>query len=143
MAEASRTEIFDVDIETLYAVITDYASYPQFVDGVSGTQVLEQTESGARVEYSLNLIKKFKYILKLTHSAPSSVSWVFESGDLFKQNNGSWKLVDLGDGRTEVTYGLEIDIKGLAPKAIVNSLTSKNLPAMMESYHARAKEKRS
>lgn len=141
MAEVSRTEVFDVPIEKLYQTITDYKSYPDFVDGVSSLSVLEQTEAGARVEYHLNIIKKFKYTLKLTHQKPTQISWVFESGDLFKKNNGQWKLKDLGDGKTEVTYGLEVEIKGFIPGAgtIVNNLTEKNLPAMMKAFLKRAK----
>lgn len=139
MAEASRTETWKASIESIYAVITDYNSYPSFVDGVSGLTVLSQDDDGAKVEYSLNLIKKFKYILNITHEKPTRVSWVFDSGDLFKMNNGSWQLKDLGDGTTEVTYSLELDIKGFAPKSIVNNLTSKNLPSMMKSFEERAK----
>ncbi len=139
MAKATRTEIFQAPIDRVYSVILDYRSYPEFVDGVSTVNVLDESDSGARVEYGLNLIKKFKYILKLTHKAPESISWEFESGDIFKVNNGSWQLRDMGDGTTEVTYSLEIEVKGFVPKAIVNGLTQKNLPAMMSSYHQRAK----
>lgn len=138
MASVSRTETFDVEIENLYNVIVDYSSYPEFVDGVSSINVLEQTESGARVEYGLNLIKKFKYILSLSHQKPTSVSWEFESGDLFKKNKGSWELVDLGNGQTEVTYSLDIDVKGFVPKSIISKLTDSSLPAMMKSYRERA-----
>ena len=139
MANATRTEIFDVEINKLYDVIIDYNSYPDFVDGVSATKVLEQDESSARVEYSLNLIKKFKYILNLKQERPTHVSWTFESGDIFKANTGSWELKDLGDGKTAVTYNLDVNIKGFVPKAIVNKLTTSSLPTMMQSYHDRAK----
>jgi len=139
MAAAQRTEIFDVDIHKLYAVITDYQSYPDFVEGVSGTQILEQDDDGARVEYSLNMIKKFKYILQLEHRAPTNIKWHLESGDLFKSNEGSWELEDLGSEGTKVTYTLEVNFKGFAPKMVVNKLVANNLPAMMQSYYQRAK----
>ncbi|ATH07755.1 hypothetical protein BIY24_07285 [Halobacteriovorax marinus] len=138
MASVSRTETFDVEIEKLYDVIVDYNSYPEFVDGVSSINVLEQSEDNARVEYGLNLIKKFKYTLSLSHKRPTSVSWEFESGDLFKKNNGSWELVDLGNGQTEVTYSLDVDVKGFVPKSIISKLTDSSLPAMMKSYRERA-----
>ncbi len=139
MANATRTEIFNVDVNTIYDIIVDYASYPDFVDGVSAIEILEQDDSSARVKYSLNLIKKFSYILELKQEKPNSVSWTFESGDIFKSNTGSWSLKDLGDGTTEVTYNLDVDIKGFVPKAIVNKLTTSSLPTMMSSYHERAK----
>ena len=141
MAKAQRTETFDVPIEKIYNVIVDYKSYPQFVIGVNDTEVLEQDENGARVTYSIDMIKKITYTLKLKHKKPNHVSWSFESGDLFKINEGSWDLKDNGDGTTDVTYALEIAVKGFIPgaKMIVNKLTETSLPSMMKSYHERAK----
>ncbi|OUR97289.1 hypothetical protein A9Q84_13265 [Halobacteriovorax marinus] len=139
MASVSKTEIFDVEIEKIYSVIENYESYPDFVEGVSSINVLEQDDNGARVEYGLNFIKKFKYILALTHNKPTSVSWEFEKGDLFKKNTGSWQLKDLGDGTTEVTYSLDIEVKGFVPKKIITKLTDTSLPSMMKSYRERAK----
>lgn len=139
MPQATRTEVWDTPVESIFAVITDYSSYPEFVDGCSSVNIIEQSDGGARVEFGLNLIKKFKYILSLKHEKPNKVSWTFESGDIFKKNEGAWILKDLGDGKTEVTYGLEVEVKGFAPKTLVNSLTEKNLPAMLKSYQQRCK----
>ncbi|MBY0413440.1 MAG: SRPBCC family protein [Bdellovibrionales bacterium] len=141
MANATRTEIVDVDINKLYDVITDYAKYPDFVDGVSSTKVLSQNDTNAKVEYSVNMIKSFKYTLATTQVRPTKVSWVLDSGDLFKKNVGEWILKDLGNGKTEVTYSLEVDFKMFAPNSILSALTQKNLPIMMESFFKRAKTK--
>jgi coenzyme Q-binding protein COQ10 len=141
MANATRTEVVDVDINKLYDVITDYAKYPDFVDGVSAIKVLSQNETSAKVEYSVNMIKSFKYTLATSQTRPTSVSWVLDSGDLFKKNDGRWTLKDLGNGKTEVTYSLEVDFKMFAPNSILTALTQKNLPVMMESFFKRAKGK--
>ncbi len=141
MAQATRTETVDVDINKLYDIIVDYAKYPDFVDGVSSIKVLSQDENKAKVEYAINLIKSFKYTIVTTQKRPTSVSWVLESGDIFKTNNGSWELKDLGNGKTEVTYSLEVDLKMFAPGAILKGLTEKNLPIMMNSFFKRAKSR--
>jgi ribosome-associated toxin RatA of RatAB toxin-antitoxin module len=141
MATATRTEIVDVDINKLYDVIVDYSKYADFVDGVSSTKVISQTETSAKVEYSVNMIKSFKYTLATTQVRPTKVSWVLDSGDLFKKNDGQWLLKDLGGGKTEVTYSLEVDFKMFAPNSILTALTQKNLPVMMESFFKRAKSK--
>lgn len=140
MPQAKRTEIWDAPIETVFNVLTTYEDYPEFVDGCSSTDVISNDENGAEVEFGLNLIKKFKYILELKHDRPNGISWTFKSGDIFKKNEGHWELKDLGDGKTEVNYALEVEVKGFAPKAMVNSLTEKNLPAMLKSYHERCLE---
>jgi len=131
MAAAERTEVYDIEINKFYSVITDYNSYPEFVEGVSEINIIEQDDNGARVEYSLNMIKKFKYIIKLEHEKPNKVSWNLESGDLFKLNNGHWHLEDMGDGSTKVTYSLEVNFKGFAPKMVVDKLVANNLPAII------------
>jgi coenzyme Q-binding protein COQ10 len=141
MASASRTEVVDVEIGKLYDVLVDYAKYPEFVDGVSGIKVLAQNETSAKVEYSLNLIKSFKYIINISQERPGHINWTLDSGDLFKKNSGEWTLKDLGNGKTEVTYSLDLDFKMFAPSSILSALTSKNLPIMMESFFKRAKSR--
>ncbi|MBT3234380.1 MAG: hypothetical protein HN353_00345 [Bdellovibrionales bacterium] len=140
MATTERTEIFDIPLDKFYQVIADYESYPEFVDGVSATKIVERSGSETVVEYSLNLIKKFSYTLKLTEDKPNGLSWELIKGDIFKFNSGSWQLKALDDGRTEVSYRLEVEFKGFAPKMVVNKLVSHNLPAMMQSYYQRALE---
>ena len=141
MAKAERTEVFEVEIDKVYSAIVDYKSYPDFVTGVNEVEILEESEDGAKVKYSIDLIKKLSYVLSLKHTKPTAVSWTFESGDLFKVNEGAWSLKDLGNGTTEVTYEIEIGIKGFFPgsKMIVNKLTATSLPSMMKSYEKRAK----
>lgn len=140
MANATRTEVVDVDINKLYDVIVDYAKYPEFVDGVSKIKIINQNETSAKVEYEVNMIKSFKYTIATKQTRPTNVSWTLESGDLFKKNDGEWKLKDLGNGKTEVTYSLEVDFKMFAPNSILSALTSKNLPLMMDSFFKRAKK---
>ncbi len=140
MASVERSEECHLDINKLFDVITDYVKYPDFVDGVSGINILRNDDKGAKIEYSLNLIKKFKYTLEMVHERPNRVSWTLLEGDLFKTNKGFWQLDDLGDGKVKATYSLDVGFKVLAPKMIVNKLVSNNLPAMMRAYFERAKE---
>ncbi|MFG1494423.1 type II toxin-antitoxin system RatA family toxin [Halobacteriovorax sp. GFR7] len=141
MAKASRTEVFDIDINKLYDVIVDFESYPEFVLGVNDIKVHDMTDESGVVEYSIDMIKKLNYHLDMKMSRPSKVAWTFKKGDLFKINDGGWDLKDLGDGKTEVTYSLEIEVKGFIPgsKMIVNKLTETSLPSMMKSFYERAK----
>ena len=139
MANATRTEVVDVDINKLFNVLVDYSKYPEFVDGIKEIKVISQTETASKVEYSVNIIKSFKYIINIKQERPTRLSWTLDSGDLFKKNDGEWKLRDLGDGKTEVTYSLDLDFKMFAPSSIIGALTSKNLPSMMQSFFKRAK----
>ena len=138
MNRAGRTETWNLPVEAVYRTIVDYASYPEFVEGVDEVEVLEQGEEGAKVCYSLNLIKKFSYTLRLTHERNKSVRWTLESGTLFKANDGGWELEDLGGGNTRVAYEIELRLKGLVPGRLVDKLAGGRLPAVMRSFRERA-----
>lgn len=141
MPKVERTEIFDSPIEKIYDVIVDFASYPQFVPGVDKIIVLDGSKDQTRAEYQINIIKNFKYIIKIKHQKPTTVSWTFESGDLFKKNDGGWSLKKIDENKTEVTYYLDVEFKIFAPKMIVDKLVAGNLPQMMQSFAKRVKSR--
>jgi coenzyme Q-binding protein COQ10 len=139
MAGASREEVYDVPAEKFYAAITDYASYPELLGEVDEVRVLDSSETSARIEYTINIVKSFSYILKMTQKRPELVAWTLESGSIFKVNQGSWKITPQGPNSCKVQYELEVDLKVFAPKAITNKLVSVNLPRMMNSFYEKAK----
>ena len=139
MAHLSKTEIYEIPVENFYQVITDYKSYPDYMEGVDNIRIIEETDDMALVEYSLRIIKSFTYLLRLAHRPPYQVSWALESGDLFKKNEGSWKFKDLGKGKTEVTYTICLEFKLMVPKIILKKVIQNNLPGLFASVSAKAK----
>jgi ribosome-associated toxin RatA of RatAB toxin-antitoxin module len=92
------------------------------------------------VKFNLSLIKEISYVLKLAHRPNQEVSWSLVSGDLMKVNNGRWTLKDLGNGKTEVTYFLEVELKGFFPGLgmIEKTLVNTNLPLTMKAFGKKA-----
>jgi ribosome-associated toxin RatA of RatAB toxin-antitoxin module len=140
MAEATKTEIYHVTPQKFYEAIINYKAYPEFVSGVSSVKLIESTPNGAIVEYSINIIKNITYTLKLSHEENKKVSWSLVSGDMMKVNNGSWTLKDMGEGKTEVTYSLQVEFKGFLPglSLIEKTLVNTNLPMTMKAFAERA-----
>lgn len=140
MARAERKEIFDVPVDKFYQTIIDYKSYPAFVDGMRSIDVQNESTDGATVKFNLSLIKDISYILKLQHKKDLEVSWSLVSGDMMKLNNGKWTLKDLGNNKTEVTYNLEIELKGFLPGLgmIEKTLVNTNLPLTMKAFAKKA-----
>ncbi len=140
MARAERTEVFDVPVEKFYQAIVDYKSYPEFVDGMRSVEIVSQNADGANVKFSLSLIKDISYTIKLTNKPNTEVSWSLVSGDMMKVNNGKWALKDLGGNKTEVTYSLEVELKGFLPGLgmIEKTLVTTNLPLNMKAFAKRA-----
>lgn len=139
MAHAEITEVFDVSIDKIFKVLTDFESYPNFMDGVSKVEVTNREGNNIEAEYSLNIIKKFSYTMNHVVEEPNKISWSFISGDLFKKSDGSWTLKDLGDGKTEVNYEVDIDFKVMVPGMVSKKLVKSNLPSMLKSVQKQAK----
>ncbi len=140
MARAERTEVFDVPADKFYKAVIDYRSYPKFVDGVESVDISNESADGATVTMNLNLIKKISYTIKLNHKPSSEVNWSLVSGDMMKVNNGKWTIKDLGGARTEVTYSLEVELKGFLPGLgmIEKTLVNTNLPLTMKAFAKKA-----
>ena len=139
MAGASREEVYDVPAEKFYAALIDYVSYPEILGEVDDIKVLDFSETSARIQYTINIVKSFSYILKMTQKRPESLTWQLESGSLFKVNAGSWKVTSQGPNSCKVAYSLDVELKVFAPKAITNKLVAVNLPRMMKSFYEKAK----
>jgi ribosome-associated toxin RatA of RatAB toxin-antitoxin module len=140
MAQASRTETYDVPASKFYQTIIDYKGYAGTIPGVESIEVLKESPDGATVKFNINLIKKISYTLNLTNKKDQEVSWTLVTGDYMKTNNGRWTLKDLGNGKTEVTYSLEIEVKGFIPglSMIEKGLVQTNLPITMQSFAKKA-----
>ena len=138
MAQAETTEVFDCSVEDFYKIITDYEKYSEFLPEVKECSIVQVEGNKKLVEYRISLVKYFTYRLWMTEE-PNKVSWVFDSGDLFKVSTGSWVLSDEA-GKTRATYSLDAKFKMFVPGPIAKTVVNVNLPNMMSSYHKRVDE---
>ncbi|MFM6928136.1 MAG: type II toxin-antitoxin system RatA family toxin [Bdellovibrio sp.] len=139
MAKASTTELFNCTPEQFYKIIADYEKYSEFLSEVKQCKVLKTESNRKLVEYSVSVMKSFKYSLWMTETPNQGISWEFASGDLFKTSVGSWKLENEA-GKTRATYTVEATFSMFVPGPIANALVSVNLPNMMSAYHKRVKQ---
>jgi ribosome-associated toxin RatA of RatAB toxin-antitoxin module len=142
MARADRTEVYEVPIEKFYQAIVDYKKYPDFVDGMKSVSIEKEGNDGATVKFGINIIKEISYTINLKHIPNKAVSGSLVTGDMMKVNNGKWTLKDLGGGKTEVNYNLDIEFKGFLPGLgmIEKTLVNTNLPLTMKAFSKRAQE---
>ena len=139
MPAAERTIIINTPVSVLYKVITDYEKYPEFLQEVSNVEIVSRTGNIVRAKYTVKLIKTISYVIDLTENENASVKWNLVESSIMKSNVGGWTLKDLGDGRTEATYGLDVVVKGLfVPGSIRTKLTEGTLPSTLEAFKKRA-----
>lgn len=114
MAEQTSSSItIDAPPADVMAVIADFESYPQWAKGV---QVAEVTEPGAagraeQVHFALDVSPiKDEYTLAYDWHGDREVTWSLVEGNMLKMLDGAYTLEDLGNGSTEVTYRLALDV---------------------------------
>jgi ribosome-associated toxin RatA of RatAB toxin-antitoxin module len=105
------TNEVDASIERCWALVEDVASAPEWQGGLVRMDVLERDEQGRPsvcMTTSDAKLRKVDARVRFRYEAPERLSWTMLEGEL-QSMNGAWELEDLGDGRTRVTYRLEVD----------------------------------
>src|SRR5947207_3244664 len=100
MSEATTSEIFNASIKNIYKVLTDYSAYPEILTDIKRVSIIDNSLEKKLVEFELQIVKSFRYQLWIFEKPFSQVSWKFHSGDVFKENNGSWTLKELAENKT-------------------------------------------
>jgi ribosome-associated toxin RatA of RatAB toxin-antitoxin module len=94
-------------------VIGDFEAYPEWAKGMQEVRVVEPGEDGwaKRVHFVLDVAPiKDEYTLAYDWDGYDEVTWNLVEGNMLKALDGAYTLRDLGDGRTEVTYRLALDV---------------------------------
>lgn len=138
MAGATRTIVIRAPVEKVFAAITDYDHYAEFLPEVKSVRSSGRQGAEVFVHYEIDLMKTIRYTLKMREEAPTKVSWSFHEGEVMRDNRGSWTLVPKGPAETEATYQVEVGLGPFVPKAIVNALVDTSLPKMLEAFKRRA-----
>jgi len=97
------------------AVISDFAAYPEWAQGVKTAEPVEGTarDAGGRPEevyFELDASPiKDAYTLRYDWRGDEAVSWTLVEGRMLRSMDGAYELESRG-GTTEVTYRLAVDI---------------------------------
>lgn len=139
MASAQTTEIFNCTPAQFYKIVSDYEKYPEFLSEVKECKVLKAEGNRKLVEYTVAVVKNFKYSLWMTEVQDASITWEFAGGDIFKTSTGFWKLSEEG-GKCRASYQVDATFSMFVPGPIAKALVSVNLPNMISAYHKRVSE---
>ena len=108
---AERTVEIDAPLERCYEIIADLESMPDWQESMKSIEVLERDREGRPTLCKIvsdAKVRDAKTEMRFAHHPPDRMTWEQEKGDL-KSVYGSWKLEDLGEGRTRAVYSLEVD----------------------------------
>jgi carbon monoxide dehydrogenase subunit G len=108
----SSTAEIDAPLEHVWEIVEDVEDAPNWQGGLKGLHAIERDTEGRAVlceSASDGKVRTIKSIVRFSYDGPTLLRWHQEKGDL-RSVDGSWRLEDLGDGRTRATYSLDVDL---------------------------------
>jgi uncharacterized membrane protein len=114
MSKVSGSASIEIEapIDAVYAAAADVEGSPRWQPEIKVAECVKRDGEGNQVLVHMETDAKVRRLgsdIRFSYEAPSRISWAQEDGDL-KSVEGSWELEDLGNGRTAVTYWLEVDL---------------------------------
>ena len=118
MAEQTTSSILiDAAPADVMAVIADFDAYPRWAKGVTRAEVIQTIGSGPHADraeqvfFALDVSPiKDEYTLAYVWDGDREVTWTLVQGKMLRALDGAYVLRDLGNGSTEVTYRLALDV---------------------------------
>lgn len=113
MANISGTASSEIDapIDAVWAAVQDVAQWAEWQAALGQVTPTAQDDEGRVSECEVEIdakITKISMTLECSYAPPTDMTFERTSGNLGLLE-GSWKLEDLGDGRTSASYLLEVD----------------------------------
>ena len=125
----------------MFALVTDVASYPQFLPWCDESAVLESTPDGmtAKVGLSMAGIKQ-SFTTRNTHEPDKKVHLKLVAGP-FSKLDGTWDFAAIGNGgerACRVTFSLNYDFDNAALAALVGPVFDKIAGSLVDAFVKRA-----
>jgi coenzyme Q-binding protein COQ10 len=110
--EGSASTEIEAPIAAVFAAAADVEGSPRWQPEIKLADCLERDADGNQVLVQMETdakVRRLASTMRFDYEEPSRIGWEQEEGDL-RSVQGSWKLEDLGEGRTRATYWLEVDL---------------------------------
>jgi ribosome-associated toxin RatA of RatAB toxin-antitoxin module len=124
-----------------YAVVSDLEQYPEWAADIKQVVVERRDDDGRPAEVTFRagaFGRSTSYTLAYDYSnAPKALAWKQTAGDLTSKLDGEYHFEDAGDGSTEVSYTLEVELRVPLPGFIKRRAQSRIMHTALEELKAR------
>jgi ribosome-associated toxin RatA of RatAB toxin-antitoxin module len=109
-------------VSTMFALVADIESYPEFLPGCVGAEVLETTSDGvvARLDLAKAGVKQ-SFVTSNTNIANESIHLQLADGPL-ESLTGTWRFQPLSDEACKVTLDLSFELRSGLMRLAVGKL---------------------
>lgn len=130
--------------EHCYQVLTTFAEYPEWAADIKSVSIDERDEEGRPLDVTFRAAafgRSTSYTLRYDYgSAPDVLSWVQVRGDITRRLDGSYELAPSGDGGTEITYRLVVDLKVPLPGFVKRRAEGRIMGTALRELKARVED---
>jgi ribosome-associated toxin RatA of RatAB toxin-antitoxin module len=101
----------DAPVDAVWAVVQDVGQWAEWQAALGQVDVTATDSQGRATECKVDIdakITKISMTLVCDYAPPAELTFTRTKGSL-SSLVGTWRLDDLGDGRTRATYTLEVD----------------------------------
>jgi ribosome-associated toxin RatA of RatAB toxin-antitoxin module len=131
--------------ETIYAVVTDFEHYADWVSDLKRIEVVTRDDQGRALEVEFRAAafgRSTTYTLHYDYAkAPSELTWRQIQGDLTETLNGRYVFEAIGD-ETKVTYDLEVELLVPIPTFIKSRAAYRIQTQALRELKAQAEQQR-
>lgn len=124
-----------------FAVLTDFALYPEWAADIKAVTVEERDEQGRAVRVTFRAAafgRSTSYTLLYDYAeAPRRLSWIQVTGDLTRRLDGAYLLEPAGDDATEIRYDLVVDLKVPLPGFVKRRAEGRIMGTALRELQAR------
>ena len=111
LSGSSSAEI-DAPIDRCWAVVEDVADAPRWQNGLDSVDVVERDNAGRPLVCDIVSDAKFTKVrarVRVSYDSPHRLGFTRVESDDVDKLEASWKLEEVGPGRTRATYSLSVD----------------------------------
>lgn len=127
--------------EQCFAVVSDVERYPEWAADIKEVIVRTRDGEGRPLEVTWRAAafgRSTSYTLTYDYSeAPRALAWKQTAGDLTSKLDGVYRFEPAGEGTTQVTYTLEVELRVPLPGFIKRRAQSRIMHTAMEELKSR------
>jgi uncharacterized membrane protein len=135
-----ETVTIKAELGSVYDVVGDFESYPEWLDEFRSVEVLKTRDDGwaEEVRFELNSMGiTLMMVLAYTYG-DTRVDWVLVDGDMMTRNDGAYDMTDNGDGTTDLTYELTVETSVPLPSMVRKRIARKTVSDSLKAIKKRA-----
>ena len=140
MRELIRTALVNRPPELLYGLVCDVRSYPQFVPGCTGAEVLEETEQEIVVRLAVRRgALRTHFTTRNRLEPPARVSMSLVDGP-FRSLDGVWNLTPMPGNGCRIELRLNFEFSNALKAALITPLLTDIANSMVSAFVHRAQQ---